>query len=234
MQKIPIILCLCFALFLPATAMAEDFRPKILRVCSPEIIKEELNDVHESALNTLRNAGFDLTTQTLPNKRSRMKINQGNCDLITIAHADTFQPDDPVIKIEPALLKLSFWLIVRPGRHELCEKNTQEFKQYSVVGIRGVELYEHFIYPYFGRHEVVSDVKKLHAMLDLRRADFSALPQKVITESLKPFGLRVHQCDKPPLVELKFHSFLNKAAVWAKPAIESSYSDTFSQIVEEH
>lgn len=207
---------------------ADESGTKHLRVCTPDILTKEYQDLNALVLNTLKASNIDFSTQVYPNKRNRMNLIQGVCDLITVANSDTFPVDAPVLKLEPSVLDLSFWLVVSSEQKELCEQTGDELKKYSVVGLKGIQVYERFIYPYFGQKKEATNLKQLHALLSTQRVDFAVLPKKQIETYSQ--GLNLQTCHDSPFVTLQFHSYLHQSAAWAKDPIESAYREVFRHI----
>ncbi len=126
--------------------------------------------------SALISTGLELDMRVLPGERSFILLTQGAIALDIYRQPASLIIYKDLIRLNPAVGKLGFWLVTHTSNAHLCDLNMNEYTQYTVVGVRGARYFSNFIYDKFFDHEEVNNFSQALRMVGDKRVDFSVWP----------------------------------------------------------
>ena len=190
---------------------------------SNDFIAFFLPDKYAQIDAALMAAELEIEHTILPVRRSLFMLSRGEIAIDTyrtpVAVADT----ENIVQLRPAVDSAEFWLVA--ASPERCEEAGQAYHNHSIVGIRGIRLFDS-IYPAFKQYSATKNFSSAWKMLQAEHAYFSIWPRAVI-EHFKEHGELVYTCGEKPYARFDFYSYINKDYAWAIPALERSYRQVF-------
>ncbi len=179
--------------------------------------------------SALMSTGLDLDIRVLPGERSIILLTQGAIALDVYRQPEALAIYEDIIQINPAVGTLEFWMITHSSTSKLCHINQKDYRQHSVVGVRGARFFSNFIYDKFSTHEEVNNFSQVLKMVGDQRVDVSIWPIERLKRLPESAWENIHICDASPYLTLKFYSYIHKKYAWAIPAIEKAYRKHFPQ-----
>jgi len=179
--------------------------------------------------SALMSTGLDLDIRVLPGERSIILLTQGAIALDVYRQPEALAIYEDIIQINPAVGTLEFWMITHSSTSKLCHINQKDYRQHSVVGVRGARFFSNFIYDKFSTHEEVNNFSQVLKMVGDQRVDVSIWPIERLKRLPESAWENIHICDASPYLTLNFYSYIHKKYAWAIPAIEKAYRKHFPQ-----
>ncbi len=183
----------------------------------------------EAIKTALLSTGLEFDIRMLPGERSIILLTQGEIAMDVYRQPGALAIYEDIIQIKPAVGTLEFWMITHSSTSKLCHLNKGDYRQYSVVGVRGARFFSNFIYDKFSSHEEVNNFSQVLKMVGDQRVDVSIWPIERLQGLPKSAWENIHICDASPYLTLNFYSYIHKKYAWAIPAIEKAYREHFSQ-----
>jgi len=191
----------------------------IVGIASEFTLQEKIAQIKR----TLNSTGLNIEYRTLPSERSLQSLGSGDIAIDIYRQPSAVGEFKDLVQITPAVDSADFWLVSRTP--ELCDLSPAERFQRTVVGARGMRIFDDYVYPHFKKHMIVNSISQISLTMAAGRADFSIRTQKLHSPAeWKAFN----SCDDTPFLSFKFYSFIHKKYLWALPNISEAYRLEFA------
>mgnify|MGYP000384695356 CR=1 FL=1 len=189
---------------------------------------EDYPEQYDKMKKALISTGFMFDFRVLPGERSLRMLSHGELAIDLSRQPSAAAQYNNLIQIKPSTSSIELWLMTHPDNTSLCPISPHQYKEFSVVGVRGFRLYSDFVYPHFSYHEEVNHMEQALRMIFDKRADFFIWGNGLgLYKAQQRIGKSVLICSNKPFVKINLYSYIHEKYSWAIPKIEKAYREYF-------
>jgi len=212
------------ALFVLAAASVSLAEPIVVGVSTT--VANALPEKTKQLKSALRATGLPFQFIELPNERVLRSLSSGHVDMDLYRHQSAMTDIEAALRIPTPVDTKKLYLVTHSERPELCDTPPENYPEYSMVGVIGARFFDNFIYPKFKSHTKVINFDQAMQLIDLKRADFSVWDLEDTLKSIEKTGIKLGICDKSPILELAFHSYIHVRLEQHLDIIDRAYRNT--------
>lgn len=220
------LICLLTFLLLPVTSLAEDR----LDIAAGQTGYEAFPGEYEKIEQALTLAGIEFSITFLPDERALDSAGRGQYAMLPLRQTVAVEQYSSLIQLLPPVASSKVYIVVNKENAEICNRQLDDLKDYSVAGVIGTRIFEAYIYPLFKKRFALNDHVMAMKMVAAQRADSTVW----VGTGFDIEGLSEREKDSLRLcedlyLEFSFYSFLHEDYLHLKDRIEAAYQEVFTQ-----
>ena len=197
-----------------------------LQLFIPSSVSNNLPQITQRIIRTLRSTDYDIETLIIPNKRSLSMLSQGKVGIEALRNSKVAEEFPDLIAVKPPVMHLEFLMITSAKTPEYCSVSEDEFAAMSVAGVLGIRTHKVIYYPKFGHSTDLPNTLAALKFVSVQRANVTFLPSQSIALLPEDVKSTIHVCQSHKTT-FEFNTHIHKKYKWAINKIEAAYRKEF-------